>query len=348
MIPTWAQLVYLICAVCFILALKGLSGPKTARAGNLLGAAAAVVACALPFFYLEDLQHVAPMLAAIAVGTVAGVLRRPAGADDPDAADGRALQRGRWRRGGAGGAARAQRDRGRGSDVQPRRDRLHHRRRRDLVRRVRGHVREAAGPDDLASGHLPGLPDRLRRLAGRRAGAERPGGPRSHDRPRHRDRPGRAADRRAARAARRRGRRPDRDLAAQRLHRPQRGRERLRPGQHVAARRRHPGRRLRNLPDPADGQGDGPLGDQHPVRGAQGRLDPGWRRGLRPAGAHGDPGGRRDHAGVRRPGHHHPRLRARGGPGPAHAARAGRPAQRARGQRSTTRSTPSPAGCPVT
>ena len=56
MIPTWAQLVYLICAICFILALKGLSGPKTARAGNLIGAGAAVVACALPFFYLEDLQ----------------------------------------------------------------------------------------------------------------------------------------------------------------------------------------------------------------------------------------------------------------------------------------------------
>ena len=73
MIPTWAQLVYLICAICFILALKGLSGPKTARAGNLIGAAAAVVACALPFFYLEGLQNVAPMLAAIAVGTVAGV-----------------------------------------------------------------------------------------------------------------------------------------------------------------------------------------------------------------------------------------------------------------------------------
>ena len=72
-IPTWAQLVYLICAICFILALKGLSGPKTARAGNLIGAAAAVVACALPFFYLEDLQNLAPMLAAIAVGTVAGV-----------------------------------------------------------------------------------------------------------------------------------------------------------------------------------------------------------------------------------------------------------------------------------
>ena len=38
MIPVWAQLVYLAAAVCFILALKGLSGPKTARNGNLIGA----------------------------------------------------------------------------------------------------------------------------------------------------------------------------------------------------------------------------------------------------------------------------------------------------------------------
>jgi H+-translocating NAD(P) transhydrogenase subunit beta len=70
--PTWVQLTYLACAVGFILALKGLSGPKTARSGNLIGAAAAVVACALPFFYLE-LDHVVPILVAIAVGTAIGV-----------------------------------------------------------------------------------------------------------------------------------------------------------------------------------------------------------------------------------------------------------------------------------
>jgi NAD(P) transhydrogenase subunit beta len=77
-IPTWAQLVYLACAVCFILALKGLSGPKTARAGNLIGAAAAVVACAVPFFYkpdgLEHLHHVPLILGAIVIGTVGGVV----------------------------------------------------------------------------------------------------------------------------------------------------------------------------------------------------------------------------------------------------------------------------------
>ncbi|HCB07221.1 MAG TPA: hypothetical protein DEQ43_23725, partial [Nocardioides bacterium] len=63
-IPVWAQLLYLLGAVCFILALKGLSGPKTARNGNLIGAFAAVLACALPFFY-ADLDHIPLILAAI-------------------------------------------------------------------------------------------------------------------------------------------------------------------------------------------------------------------------------------------------------------------------------------------
>jgi len=71
--PTWVQLVYLLCAVGFILALKGLSGPRTARAGNLIGAVSAVVACALPFVY-ADLEHVPMILGAIAVGTVGGVV----------------------------------------------------------------------------------------------------------------------------------------------------------------------------------------------------------------------------------------------------------------------------------
>jgi NAD(P) transhydrogenase subunit beta len=75
--PTWVQLVFLACGVCFILALKGLSGPKTARNGNLVGAAGAVIAVAVPFLYKPDgvhhLQHVPLILAAIAVGTVGGV-----------------------------------------------------------------------------------------------------------------------------------------------------------------------------------------------------------------------------------------------------------------------------------
>ena len=43
MSDTWARLLYLVAAVCFILALKGLSSPKTARNGNLIGAAGAVL-----------------------------------------------------------------------------------------------------------------------------------------------------------------------------------------------------------------------------------------------------------------------------------------------------------------
>jgi len=75
--PTWVQLVFLACGVCFILALKGLSGPRTARNGNLIGAAGAVVAVAVPFFYkpdgVEHLHHVPLILAAIALGTAGGV-----------------------------------------------------------------------------------------------------------------------------------------------------------------------------------------------------------------------------------------------------------------------------------
>jgi H+-translocating NAD(P) transhydrogenase subunit beta len=72
--PTWIQLVFLACGVCFILALKGLSGPKTARNGNLLGAAAAVIACIVPFFWTSlHLHHVPLILAAIVIGTIGGV-----------------------------------------------------------------------------------------------------------------------------------------------------------------------------------------------------------------------------------------------------------------------------------
>jgi NAD(P) transhydrogenase subunit beta len=72
--PTWVQLVFLACGVCFILALKGLSGPKTARNGNLLGAAGAVVAVAVPFFWPDlHLKHVPLILAAVAIGTAGGV-----------------------------------------------------------------------------------------------------------------------------------------------------------------------------------------------------------------------------------------------------------------------------------
>ena len=71
--PVWAQLAYLVAAVCFVLALKGLSSPKHARKGNLLGAFGAVLACVTVFFYAE-LDHLVWILLAIAVGSVVGAV----------------------------------------------------------------------------------------------------------------------------------------------------------------------------------------------------------------------------------------------------------------------------------
>ena len=73
MISIWAQLAYLLAAVCFIMALKGLSSPKSARNGNLLGAAGALLATIVVFF-AQDVDHLPLILGAIAVGTVLGVV----------------------------------------------------------------------------------------------------------------------------------------------------------------------------------------------------------------------------------------------------------------------------------
>ena len=70
--PNVTALGYLVAAVCFILALKGLSSPGTARRANQLGAAGAVLATVVVFLS-TDLDHVGPILGAIAVGTAVGV-----------------------------------------------------------------------------------------------------------------------------------------------------------------------------------------------------------------------------------------------------------------------------------
>lgn len=73
MTPTWVQLAYLIAAVCFILALKGLSSPKTARQGNLLGALAALIATVAVFFQVPGgLDHIPLILVAVIIGSIAG------------------------------------------------------------------------------------------------------------------------------------------------------------------------------------------------------------------------------------------------------------------------------------
>ncbi|MDX6279014.1 MAG: H+-translocating transhydrogenase subunit beta [Kribbellaceae bacterium] len=73
MIDTWAQIGYLISAVCFIVALKALSSPKSARTGNLLGAAGAVLAVIITFVAYKP-EHLAAILVALLIGTIAGVV----------------------------------------------------------------------------------------------------------------------------------------------------------------------------------------------------------------------------------------------------------------------------------
>ncbi|MDR6905871.1 NAD(P) transhydrogenase subunit beta [Agromyces sp. 3263] len=75
--PTWTAILYLVAAVCFILALRGLSSPKTARRGNLIGAAGALIAV-ITVFLSSKLDNIPWILAAIAVGSAiaAPVARR--------------------------------------------------------------------------------------------------------------------------------------------------------------------------------------------------------------------------------------------------------------------------------
>src|SRR5487761_1893949 len=77
------DLVGLAASVCFILALKGLSHPKTARRGNLIGAFGATVATIVVFFFTGNkgeaewhtlpLHHVWLILIAVLIGLLVGV-----------------------------------------------------------------------------------------------------------------------------------------------------------------------------------------------------------------------------------------------------------------------------------
>jgi H+-translocating NAD(P) transhydrogenase subunit beta len=67
----------LVAAIAFILALKGLSHPKTARRGNLIGAAGAVVASLMVFFFADGfeggIKNLPMIVGAIALGSVIGI-----------------------------------------------------------------------------------------------------------------------------------------------------------------------------------------------------------------------------------------------------------------------------------
>ena len=94
-------------------------------------------------------------------------------------------------------------------------------------------------------------------------------------------RPVRAADRRRGHAGR--------DLAAERVHRPRRGGDRLRALEQRADRERHARRRVRDAADDDDGPGDEPLDRERPLR----RVRAGAGRRRRPARRRTAPSGRR-------------------------------------------------------
>lgn len=62
---------YLIAAICFILALKGLSSPRTARRGNMLGAAGAAIAVLTAFLSTD---FVGPNLWVTLVAVIVGII----------------------------------------------------------------------------------------------------------------------------------------------------------------------------------------------------------------------------------------------------------------------------------
>ena len=71
--PVLTALAYLVAAVLFILALKGLSSPKTARRGNLLGALGAVIGV-VTVFLSNEVDNIAWILGVVVVGSIIAVL----------------------------------------------------------------------------------------------------------------------------------------------------------------------------------------------------------------------------------------------------------------------------------
>ncbi|MEY2778762.1 MAG: hypothetical protein RL008_858 [Actinomycetota bacterium] len=72
MTPVWSQIANLGAALAFIIALKALSSPKSARLGNRIGAIGAIAAVAIVFFSESNLKHLPLILIAVVIGTLFG------------------------------------------------------------------------------------------------------------------------------------------------------------------------------------------------------------------------------------------------------------------------------------
>ncbi len=71
-LATGVNIAYLVAFVCFILALKGLSSPKSARRGNIIGAVGMFIAVGMTFVD-GPVHNVALIVIAIAIGVVVGI-----------------------------------------------------------------------------------------------------------------------------------------------------------------------------------------------------------------------------------------------------------------------------------
>ena len=72
--PMWVQISYLVAAVLFILALKSMSSPRTARTGVLIGAIGAALATGVLFFSGIKLANLALIVGFLVVGSVLGLV----------------------------------------------------------------------------------------------------------------------------------------------------------------------------------------------------------------------------------------------------------------------------------
>lgn len=73
MSPALIDLCYLLAAILFILGLRGLTRPRTAVRGNLLGAVAMLIAVVVTMLH-QDIVSVSGLLIAITIGSIAGVV----------------------------------------------------------------------------------------------------------------------------------------------------------------------------------------------------------------------------------------------------------------------------------
>jgi NAD(P) transhydrogenase subunit beta len=71
--PAWVLLAYLVSGICFILALRGLSGPESSRRGNRLGMAGMAIAV-VTTLAVHQIASVIEIAAAIAIGGAIGLV----------------------------------------------------------------------------------------------------------------------------------------------------------------------------------------------------------------------------------------------------------------------------------